>query len=115
MRVVTEQTLRVNGLDFNLAEAGDGPPVLLLHGFPDSWRLWRHQISALAHAGHRVIGPDLPACGDSASPPPAATRGSGTRGRAPRRPRWPWSSPRWAPRTPTSPGTTGVPPWPGCW
>jgi pimeloyl-ACP methyl ester carboxylesterase len=68
MPVVTEQTLRVNGLDFNLAEAGDGPPVLLLHGFPDSWRLWRHQISALADAGHRVIAPDLRGFGDSAKP-----------------------------------------------
>jgi pimeloyl-ACP methyl ester carboxylesterase len=66
--VVTEQTLRVNGLDFNVAEAGDGPPVLLLHGFPDSWRLWRHQISALADAGHRVIAPDLRGFGDSAKP-----------------------------------------------
>jgi pimeloyl-ACP methyl ester carboxylesterase len=68
MPVVTEQTLRVNGLDFNLAEACDGPPVLLLHGFPDSWRLWRHQISALADAGHRVIAPDLRGFGDSAKP-----------------------------------------------
>jgi pimeloyl-ACP methyl ester carboxylesterase len=68
MPVVTEQTLRVNGLDFNLAEAGDGPPVLLLHGFPDSWWLWRHQISALADAGHRVIAPDLRGFGDSAKP-----------------------------------------------
>jgi pimeloyl-ACP methyl ester carboxylesterase len=39
---VTERTLQANGLAFNVAEAGDGPPVLLLHGFPDSWRLWRH-------------------------------------------------------------------------
>jgi pimeloyl-ACP methyl ester carboxylesterase len=39
-----------------VAEAGDGPPVLLLHGFPDSWR---HQLPALAKAGHRVIAPDL--------------------------------------------------------
>jgi pimeloyl-ACP methyl ester carboxylesterase len=68
MPVVAEQTLRINGLDFNVAEAGDGPPVLLLHGFPDSWRLWRHQISALADAGHRVIAPDLRGFGDSAKP-----------------------------------------------
>jgi pimeloyl-ACP methyl ester carboxylesterase len=70
MPAMTEQTLRVNGLDFNVAEAGGGPPVLLLHGFPDSWRLWRHQISALADAGHRVIAPDLRGFGDSAKPEP---------------------------------------------
>jgi pimeloyl-ACP methyl ester carboxylesterase len=41
MSSVTERGLQANGLAFNVAEAGDGPPVLLLHGFPDSWRLWR--------------------------------------------------------------------------
>ncbi len=59
MSSVMERTLEANGLSFNVAEAGEGPPVLLLHGFPDSWRLWRHQIPALAEAGHRVIAPDL--------------------------------------------------------
>src|SRR5947209_404142 len=40
-------------------EAGDGPPVVLLHGFPEFWYSWRHQIPALAAAGFRVIAPDL--------------------------------------------------------
>jgi pimeloyl-ACP methyl ester carboxylesterase len=65
---VTERRLRLNGLDYNVAEAGEGPPVLLLHGFPDSWRLWRHQIPALAEAGHRVIAPDLRGFGETARP-----------------------------------------------
>jgi pimeloyl-ACP methyl ester carboxylesterase len=65
---VTERALRANGLTFNLAEAGDGPPVLLLHGFPDSWRLWRHQIPALAAAGHRVVAPDLRGFGETDKP-----------------------------------------------
>jgi pimeloyl-ACP methyl ester carboxylesterase len=65
---VTERTLHANGLEFNLAESGGGPPVLLLHGFPDSWRLWRHQIPALAAAGHRVIAPDLRGFGKSGKP-----------------------------------------------
>jgi pimeloyl-ACP methyl ester carboxylesterase len=65
---VTERRLRANGLDMNLAEAGSGPPVLLLHGFPDSWKLWRHQIAALAGAGHRVIAPDLRGFGETARP-----------------------------------------------
>ena len=47
---------------------GDGPAVLLLHGFPDSARLWRHQIPALAEAGFRVVAPDLRGYGDSDRP-----------------------------------------------
>jgi pimeloyl-ACP methyl ester carboxylesterase len=63
-----ERRLRANGLTFNVAEAGSGPPVLLLHGFPDSWRLWRHQIPVLAEAGHRVIAPDLRGFGETERP-----------------------------------------------
>jgi pimeloyl-ACP methyl ester carboxylesterase len=68
MAPVTERRLLVNGLTFNVAEAGAGAPVLLLHGFPDSWRLWRHQIPALVEAGHRVIAPDLRGFGDTERP-----------------------------------------------
>lgn len=50
----------VNGVVLHYAEAGpeDGPPVILLHGFPEFWAGWRHQIGALATAGFRVIAPD---------------------------------------------------------
>jgi len=41
------------------AEDGDGPLVVLLHGFPDFWYSWRHQIPALAEAGFRVVAPDM--------------------------------------------------------
>lgn len=68
MASVTERRLQANGLTFNLAEAGSGPPVLLLHGFPDCWRLWRHQLPALAEAGHRVIAPDLRGFGETDKP-----------------------------------------------
>lgn len=49
------------GLTLNLAEAGpeDGPLALLLHGFPEFWYGWRHQIEPLAEAGYRVVAPDL--------------------------------------------------------
>ena len=40
-------------------EEGDGPLVVLLHGFPDFWYSWRHQISALSEAGFRVVAPDM--------------------------------------------------------
>lgn len=49
-------------------DEGEGMPVLLLHGFPDSSRLWRHQIPALVGAGMRVIAPDLRGFGESDKP-----------------------------------------------
>jgi pimeloyl-ACP methyl ester carboxylesterase len=52
----------------NVHTEGEGPPVLLIHGFPDSHRLWRNQIGPLAAAGHRVIAPDLRGYGDSPKP-----------------------------------------------
>jgi pimeloyl-ACP methyl ester carboxylesterase len=49
-----------DGVSLNVAEAGpdDGPLVILLHGFPEFWFGWRHQIGALAAAGYRVVAPD---------------------------------------------------------
>jgi pimeloyl-ACP methyl ester carboxylesterase len=49
-------------------EEGDGPLVVLLHGFPENRRAWRHQIPALARAGFRVVAPDLRGYGDSPKP-----------------------------------------------
>jgi len=49
----------VNGVRLHYVEAGSGPLVLLLHGFPEFWYSWRHQIPALAAAGFRVLAPDL--------------------------------------------------------
>jgi pimeloyl-ACP methyl ester carboxylesterase len=57
-----------NGIRFEVIDEGDGPPVLLLHGFPDSAALWRHQIPALRTAGYRVIAPDLRGFGGSDRP-----------------------------------------------
>lgn len=55
----------------HVAEAGppDGDPVLLLHGWPQHWYQWRHQIPVLAGAGYRVIAPDLRGFGQSEAPP----------------------------------------------
>jgi len=49
----------VNGVRLHYVEAGSGPLVVLLHGFPEFWYSWRHQIPALAAAGFRAIAPDL--------------------------------------------------------
>ena len=49
-------------------EAGSGPLVLLVHGFPESWYSWRHQIPALAEAGYRVVALDVRGYGRSSKP-----------------------------------------------
>ena len=49
----------VNGVKLHYVEAGEGPLVVLLHGFPEFWYSWRHQIPALAAAGFRVLAPDM--------------------------------------------------------
>lgn len=65
---VTEKHLKVNGYEFRVMEQGSGPAVLLLHGFPDSWYLWRHQIPVLVESGYRVIVPDQRGFGESEKP-----------------------------------------------
>ncbi|WP_371578343.1 alpha/beta fold hydrolase [Streptomyces sp. NBC_01314] len=54
-----------NGARFHIAEVGDGPLVLLLHGFPQFWWTWRHQLVALADAGFRAVAMDLRGVGGS--------------------------------------------------
>jgi pimeloyl-ACP methyl ester carboxylesterase len=58
----------VNGIRLHYVEAGAGPLVVLLHGFPEFWYSWRHQIPALAAAGFRVRAPDLRGYNDSDKP-----------------------------------------------
>ena len=65
---VAERRVKVGDLTFNVADVGTGPPVLLLHGFPDSWHMWRHQIAELSRRGYRVIAPDLRGFGESDKP-----------------------------------------------
>ena len=59
------QRYRVNGLDMNVLIAGEGPAVLLVHGFPDTHTVWRKQLAALVAAGYRVIAPDTRGCGET--------------------------------------------------
>ena len=65
---VTTRRMTVNGIGLNVVIAGQGPPVMLVHGFPDCHDVWRHQISALVAAGHQVIAPDTRGCGESDAP-----------------------------------------------
>ncbi len=52
-----------------IAEAGQGPLVVLLHGFPELWYSWRHQVPALASAGYHAVAPDLRGYGQTEAPP----------------------------------------------
>jgi pimeloyl-ACP methyl ester carboxylesterase len=56
---IRQGQIRANGLEFAYLEAGEGPLVLLLHGFPDNAWTWEHQIPALAAAGYRAVAPFL--------------------------------------------------------
>jgi pimeloyl-ACP methyl ester carboxylesterase len=58
-----------NGIQLHLAECGEGPLVVLAHGFPEFWWSWRHQLVGLAEAGFRVVAVDLRGYGDSDKPP----------------------------------------------
>jgi len=65
---VPRRRVTVNDIKLSLIDAGEGPAVLLLHGWPDSALLWRYQIPALTAAGLRVIAPDLRGFGESDKP-----------------------------------------------
>jgi pimeloyl-ACP methyl ester carboxylesterase len=69
--------LNIGGTNFRVHDEGTGDPVLLLHGFPDSHRVWRHQIPVLQAAGYRVIAPDLRGFGGSDKPVGVETYGLG--------------------------------------
>tara|TARA_R110000787_G_scaffold25398_6_gene71519 strand:- start:27744 stop:28706 length:963 start_codon:yes stop_codon:yes gene_type:complete len=65
---ISERRIATNGIELNIAEAGEGPLVLLLHGFPESWYSWRHQFKPLADAGYHVVAPDMRGYGKSDKP-----------------------------------------------
>jgi pimeloyl-ACP methyl ester carboxylesterase len=62
------RTLRNGDIELHVAELGEGKPVLLLHGFPELWYSWRHQMRALADAGYRAVAPDMRGFGRSSAP-----------------------------------------------
>jgi pimeloyl-ACP methyl ester carboxylesterase len=63
-----ERIIKTNGISLNVVEQGQGPLVLLCHGFPESWYSWRHQIDAFAEAGFHVVAPDMRGYGKSDRP-----------------------------------------------
>ncbi|WP_410813424.1 alpha/beta hydrolase [Micromonospora sp. 067-2] len=62
------RSVATNGINLTITEAGDGPLVLLLHGFPESAHSWRHQIRPLVEAGYRVVAPEQRGYGTSSHP-----------------------------------------------
>ena len=64
---IAEKFVDLGDVRLKVASAGSGRPVALLHGFPDSWRLWRHQIRVLDDAGYLVIAPEMRGFGRSTS------------------------------------------------
>ena len=53
------QTIRTNGVNLRCVVDGDGPLVVMIHGWPESWYSWRHQIGPVRDAGYRVVVPDV--------------------------------------------------------
>jgi pimeloyl-ACP methyl ester carboxylesterase len=64
----THRFVDANGVRHHVVEDGAGPLVLLLHGWPEGWYSWRHQIGALAEAGYRVVAPDVRGYGQTDAP-----------------------------------------------
>ena len=67
---ITHRTIQTNGINMHIAEAGEGPLVLLIHGWPESWYSWRHQLPALAAAGFHAVAPDVRGYGRTDAPQP---------------------------------------------
>ncbi|RDX90363.1 ephA, partial [Mucuna pruriens] len=65
---IKHRRVEVNGIKMHIAEKGEGPVVLFLHGFPEIWYTWRHQILSLSSRGYRAVAPDLRGYGYTDAP-----------------------------------------------
>jgi pimeloyl-ACP methyl ester carboxylesterase len=65
---ISHRFVDTNGIRMHIAEAGQGPLVVLCHGFPESWYSWRHQLVALARAGFHAVAPDQRGYGQTTAP-----------------------------------------------
>ena len=68
MAELKHRVVTANGIRIHLVEVGKGPLVLMVHGFPESWYSWRHQLHALADAGYRAAAIDVRGYGRSSAP-----------------------------------------------
>jgi pimeloyl-ACP methyl ester carboxylesterase len=65
---IQHRTIPANGIEMHVAECGEGPLVLLCHGWPELWYSWRHQLVALAEAGFHAVAPDMRGYGGTTAP-----------------------------------------------
>jgi pimeloyl-ACP methyl ester carboxylesterase len=65
---IRHSMIPANGIELHVAECGEGPLVLMCHGWPELWYSWRHQLVALAAAGFRAVTPDMRGFGRSGAP-----------------------------------------------
>src|ERR1043165_355556 len=65
---IRHRSIAANGIELHIAEAGDGPLVLMCHGWPELWYSWRHQLVALAEAGFHAVAPDMRGFGRTSAP-----------------------------------------------
>ena len=65
---ITHRTIQTNGINMHIAEAGEGPLVIMCHGWPESWYSWRHQLQALGDAGFHAVAPDQRGYGQTDRP-----------------------------------------------
>ncbi|OMO81968.1 Alpha/beta hydrolase-1 [Corchorus olitorius] len=73
MEKIEHSTVTTNGIKMHVASIGSGPVILFLHGFPELWYSWRHQLLSLSSLGYRCVAPDLRGYGDTDAPPSAAS------------------------------------------
>ncbi|KNA20320.1 hypothetical protein SOVF_053100 [Spinacia oleracea] len=75
MEKISHRKIPVNGINMHIAEIGDPTKgtILFLHGFPELWYSWRHQLLSAAAAGYHAVAPDLRGYGDTDAPPCSAS------------------------------------------
>lgn len=66
---IRHRFVQVNGIKMHVAEQGEGPLVMLAHGWPELWYSWRHVLPALADAGYHAVAPDMRGYGQTDAPP----------------------------------------------
>ncbi|PIN01239.1 hypothetical protein CDL12_26254 [Handroanthus impetiginosus] len=69
MDKIEHKIIPVNGLNMHVAELGEGPLVLFIHGFPELWYSWRHQMVFMAARGYRAVAPDMRGYGETTGAP----------------------------------------------
>ncbi|KAE8662967.1 histone-lysine N-methyltransferase ATX3-like [Hibiscus syriacus] len=73
MEKIEHRTVTTNGINMHVTSIGSGPVILFLHGFPELWYTWRHQLISLSSLGYRCVAPDLRGFGDTDAPTSAAS------------------------------------------